>query len=397
MRILRAFGVMLFGAIFLALLAAPLNVAYAGIGSGITNITIGTLNPASPFAYGPSSVQATLSAVASPPNEECEITITSWAWTWSASPGSCSLSTDTNQVSTIVWNWTQNPSLPGGVNSNSITVSVVLQGTNCSGSNFTTNYTVTTNFSVTVIQITNQCVFTNPAPQSRTNIGVCEEVNLTLIGGPSTTTWSLSGAGTLSTTSGTTTLFTAPDVPNNCTITANYPGGPGLCSAITFSVVSPSAVLFVSPPLGRKHTTNVCDAGFHAQVVILPTNVSFYNIEISEMNASATATGCYSQWNGRIHQTWTQQGVGWLTPGPTNYLPIIVDYVYSGAVTPPVSSSGIFTWSIPWNYRKHGNQNDGYTFATLNQVATGSTNATCTMSKNGMSVTNALADPTINY
>jgi hypothetical protein len=366
---------MLFGAIFLALLAAPLNVAYAGIGSGITNITIGTLNPASPFAYGPSSVQATLSAVASPPNEECEITITSWAWTWSASPGSCSLSTDTNQVSTIVWNWTQNPSLPGGVNSNSITVSVVLQGTNCSGSNFTTNYTVTTNFSVTVIQITNQCVFTNPAPQSRTNIGVCEKVSLLLVGSPSGTfTWS-SSAGSLSTSSGQSTILTAPDTANNVTVTASYNGG---SCTLPLTVVAPSGCLYTKTN-GDQHIYPDTSAGFWANILILPTNVSFGNILIQEDRTVPTG-----QWGDLANSlvflpqgSWVQVATNNMVKGQDGVCFDIAKYITGG-----------MTWPVPMRYAVNtNNTNASYLFTTNTQAVSAHYGA-AVMSKTGVSTTN---------
>jgi hypothetical protein len=116
------------------------------------------------------------------------------------------------------------------------------------------------------------------------------------------------------------------------------------------------------------------------------------------MECYSTATGCYSNagWNNLLHQNWTGQGLGWLSPAQNNYLPTSVDYVYSGAIHSPFSA-GTFVWPIPWNCRKNGATNDGYNFATLNHEATATATGRCTMSKNLVSVTFDPGDTTVNW
>jgi hypothetical protein len=312
----------------LVLLAVPLDVAHAQDGSGITNITIGALNPASPFANGPNSVQATLSAGASAPNEDCEITITSWAWTWSASPGSCSPSTDTNQNTTSVWTWTQNPSLPGGSNGISLTVSVVLQGTNCSGSNFTTNYTVTTNVTVTIIQLTNECYATYPGNPTRTNIGIGEVVNLGIAGAPSGSTinWTVSGGGSLSVLTGTTNQYTAPilDPGNSCSptigATVTLSDGFSVATNLTFSVLTPTGLAFSLIRNinggGQPPPTNRAGSESMFRVYVLPTSVSFYNVPMREDIAPDSITwpsGWVSNYD-RVYYPFQQTYDDYFTP-----------------------------------------------------------------------------------
>ena len=248
-------------------------------------------------------------------------------------------------------------------------------------------------FNNQVFQLISQCVATTPSNQARTNLGVCEQVNLYFNPALPTTnvTWSAT-AGGLAVTSGITNLFTASDNATNVTVTATVGSMP---VNFYFKVFAPTGVVFVK--LGEKHTQGSLDAGFHAQCILSPTNVSFYNIEISEMNATYTGSGCFAFINGQIHKTWIQQGVGWLTPGQNNYLNPEVDYTYLSAMPPAGPGPGTDSCPIPWNYREHGTTNDGYNFATLTSSAIATTNV-CTKSKNGMSSTSFnISDPTVNW
>ncbi len=255
--------------------------------------------------------------------------------------------------------------------------------------NVTTAPDLTNSF--TVIQITNQCVATTPANRVRTTIGVCEEVDIGLAGSPSGTfTWSAS-VGSLSQTNGTNTRFTAPDTETNSIISVYYNGGE--CN-IQFTINKPSGVRFVK--LADKHVQGWLDAGFHVQCIIMNTNVSFYNIEISELEATATATGCFSCLNGQIHKRWTDQGITWLTPAQNNYLSTVVDYSRKVACNNVGPGPGTFSWDIPWNYRRHGASNDGYNIVNITSSANATTNE-CTVIKNGVSATFKINDPSVEW
>ena len=166
---------------------------------------------------------------------------------------------------------------------------------------------------------------------------------------------------------------------------------------VPFEVVKPSGIHFVHPPLGVQHIYNTCDAGFHAQVVILPTDVSFCNIDISEMHTNAIGTGCYAFCDHNPdydHKNWTEQGIppnGWLQPDDNNNLPTIVDYCEGPVIDPPFTNGGTFKWNIPWNYKGHGHEGDGDTFKTITQTTTATSAGNCTISKADMT-TNFPAD-----
>jgi hypothetical protein len=148
-----------------------------------------------------------------------------------------------------------------------------------------------------VVQITNQCVATTPANQSRTTIGVGEDVNLWLVGSPSGTfTWSTS-AGSVSPTSGTSTTLTAPGNAATATVTVSYTGGS--CSQ-SFNVIEPANVYYLKQDL--YHTYDKADIGFKALVYLQPDSVNFGAVLAQEEQAYCTATGVYSAYNGLGHQ-----------------------------------------------------------------------------------------------
>lgn len=238
-----------------------------------------------------------------------------------------------------------------------------------------------------------QCVATTPTNRARNIIGVCEQVSLSFSSAlPTNLVWSVSGGGTLSTNYGKSNIFTAPDVAATNVITMTYPGT-SISVKKTFYVQTPIGVKF--DKIASQHTQGACEAGFHAGVTILNTNVSFYNVEISEMNCTATGSGCWAFANGIVHPTWTQQGAGWLTPAYNNIINTnTVDYVRVFLAVP--NGPGTFVWPIPWNYRKHGATNDGHYFATLTMTAT-ATDTNCTVEKNKMTAQFDNNAPNVSY
>lgn len=231
----------------------------------------------------------------------------------------------------------------------------------------------------------------NPDDQ-RTTIGVGEVVFLW--GMPEETTWK-SSAGYLSPTNGNATTLTGPDIGTTVAVTGCV-GDTTL--SIDFGVIAPSDVQFADPPLNLRHRQSYCDAGFHAQVIILPRSVSFANIEFSELEAPVTADGCYASYNGMQHSRWTDQGGSWLHPGCDNLLPADVDYCWVQRIAPriwplPHFDAGNFSCSIPWNYRSIGATNDGHYFKTLVQTTTATTTGKCTISKSNRTISYEASDP----
>jgi hypothetical protein len=151
--------------------------------------------------------------------------------------------------------------------------------------------------------ITSQTVATIPSNRARTRIGVGESVQLTFVPtGPnadmiaSIGTWTADpdGKGTLSSTSGQTVTYTAPDRAASVTFTAKASGYSG---SLTLTIVEPSAVALQRRP-GTKgnHTVNTVSAGFIADVYIYPKDVSFENCSCLEGEAYAEGNGCCQQY-----------------------------------------------------------------------------------------------------
>jgi hypothetical protein len=242
-----------------------------------------------------------------------------------------------------------------------------------------------------LIHHTRCTALTNPDPE-RQNLGVGEYVDFyfdppVVMTAPETPHWDTT-AGSVSPTTGSDTLFTAPINAANATVKATIRGAK---LETSFDVKEPSGVKFVK--VLAIHQQGYCDAGFQADVTILPTDVSFNRVEISEMEATATASGCFASLNDRIHKNWTDQGFGWLQPDCDNKLPPTVDQARVG-VPFGCTGSGSFSWPIPWNFRVVGDLSDGHTFKTLPQTAV-SANSSCTTSKNGISVKFQNSDQTV--
>jgi hypothetical protein len=250
---------------------------------------------------------------------------------------------------------------------------------------------------VTAVQLDSTTVATIPSNRKRTTLGVGEQVTLTLSpSSASPVSWWLApsfGAGSLSASTGSTVTFTAGDTSADPTIyvmVGDSTSHQAECIQ-PFTVIPPSGVQFTK--LSERHEQWTCSAGFHAQVTILPTMVSFYRTQISEMSCyPSAAQGCYALMSNDQHPRWSS----WYTPSQDNRLSTSVDYVFSNIVRYPYSA-GLFVWNIPWNYRVIGNSSDGYSFTYLDHVQTATDTGYCTMSKNGQSASFYPADPSVNW
>lgn len=234
-----------------------------------------------------------------------------------------------------------------------------------------------------VIKVEHETVATIPADRTRTTIGVCEEVSIT-INLATSVTWSLTGGGTLSSTSGTSTVFTAGDSPTTSKVTATLSNGEK-CE-VEYTVIAPSGVSMTKVANSKKHVNGTASCGFLANITITPTTVSFGNIEGQEQAVAPVVTGFYS--------TFTQnhaQG-GWFSVGQDN----IVggqDQIFSGNKAPPFSV-GTYVWAIPWHYRCAGTSGAGTEFKVVNHSVSATATGKVTMSKAGASESCNASDPT---
>ncbi len=231
--------------------------------------------------------------------------------------------------------------------------------------------------------VTSQTVATMPSNRARTRLGVGESTNLTYSLGAAT--WSMNRpdpeGGSLSSTSGATITYTAPDRAVNVTITAT---GGGCTKTIQLTIVEPSSVSMQRKPgtLGN-HTINTASVGFIADIYIMPADVSFEHCSYLESEVYAVGTGCFEQF-------YRDNNVG----HHPNTSPI--------PIGPPVSDTsgskvnghdkiaasgsrcqGGWTWSIPWSFRVGGGLDKRFT--TVDQVVAITAAGLATITKAGES------------
>jgi hypothetical protein len=126
-----------------------------------------------------------------------------------------------------------------------------------------------------------QTVCTVPTNTARRTIGIGEQVSCSIV--PSRdATWKLIGAGSLSTTSGPSTIFTASMSPTNSSVIAQIDS---VTQALAFKVIAPSGIGNVSVYQETgwgEEGTNTIGALTTFWFSILPTNVSFANVYFRE-------------------------------------------------------------------------------------------------------------------
>jgi hypothetical protein len=251
----------------------------------------------------------------------------------------------------------------------------------------------------TVFKVDTECLAAAPLPQTRTRIGVCEQVSLTLQPSSlSPVTWSISGDGLLSATTGNPITFTAHDRASAPTITATYGGA---ACEVSFTIVEPDGAYQVQ--FGNTiHWQGTASAGFRGITYLTPKDVSFENLEINEGTCVGVGTGCLLNLNGQVHSPWPSwasvstgnPATGCVVEGPNQTGGTYWDCIYTFAGGGPWTS-GTFTWPIPWEFRKPGGSKKQFTTLTHYAEVENVTGKT-TQSKGGVTVLAMPSDPTEN-
>ena len=237
--------------------------------------------------------------------------------------------------------------------------SVTVTFTSGATDDFTNGYTNSASATINAVMLTSICEATTPTNQSRTTIGVGEAVDLNLVTPSGSVTWSNSGGGTLSTTSGSSTTFTAPDRGQTCTITATETSNTN-CSPTwskTFSVIEPSGAYYVTNLL--YHTYDEANIGFQALIYLQPDSVNFGAVQCQEEQAYLVANGVYSQYNGVGHQPYQVATFGTTVvpgrgTGDATGSGFPSDTCYSGDTDSSLHlpyANGSETLAIPWDFK----------------------------------------------
>jgi hypothetical protein len=222
---------------------------------------------------------------------------------------------------------------------------------------------------------------------------VGEEVAVTFSLGSAT--WTKSGGGTLSATSGATVTYTAPDTGGSVTLTAT---GSGCTASITFTFVAPSAVnMRIYPGTGTLHTQNRPDIGMKTAIYFGPDDVSFYNIQYHEVDIACVANGVYAPFNGLGHDAHpaTLSASTDVVSGSGTRMNAR-DTVFSGdPATAAPFAAGTETYDIPYEYKVGGGS--FHRFATVRQQAALAADGTLTATKGGASATKRVSDASSSY
>ena len=133
---------------------------------------------------------------------------------------------------------------------------------------------------VRVIKLVTQTLSNVPSNQDRTKLGIAEDV-ICHIKPSFNAEWSVEGSGRVRTTSGSMNLFVADKTPGAAVLHAMVLG---IDCSVQFEIVQPNGMrvsLFEDLSLGAPGDSQV-GAGSIFDCVVLPDDVSFYNIDLRE-------------------------------------------------------------------------------------------------------------------
>lgn len=246
----------------------------------------------------------------------------------------------------------------------------------------------------TIVKLKSQTVATAPTDRARKKLGVGEKVTMTLEPTSLTPlTWSKTGQGTLSATTGNNVTFTAHDRASTPTVKVTYDSND---YTISFNVIEPSGGLIEQEPgTGVWHIQGVPTCGFKGRPYIQPDDVSFQNIYIREGSVNAVTTGYFSYQGSPNHTAGTTPvSVGSVTTGKGSKVNA-VDTIQGGSDNHTPYVNGTFTWAIPW-YFKVGTGAEKQ-FATINHVKSIDSTGTLSISKGGTTTSAALNATSSSY
>jgi hypothetical protein len=258
---------------------------------------------------------------------------------------------------------------------------IVAAGCECSPCDLLGDDIVTVNVTscATGVSLQHETVSTVPANRGRTKLGVGEQVTLWLSPNPPCgVSWSLIGPGSLSTTSGNVTTFTAHNAASSTTVRATVGGTP---LEVSFNVVEPASQTgaissVLSFPAGTQ------GAGMILNVTVHPTDVSFLNVEILELPGPATNIfGYFATYPPA--QLAHSPNPNWVRLSASNGL----NDTASQSGHPPPWSLGGFLWDIPVRWRVVNTTTQGTLPNRVQTFQIANATGTTTVAKLGQSVT----------
>lgn len=230
------------------------------------------------------------------------------------------------------------------------------------------------------------CVSPCPTNTHRLTLGVGEEVNVSL--DPLLTqyasqfiTWSATG-GSVSVVHSNATKFTAPSNAVPASVTMEYRG---VSYTTNFTVFQPSGIKATLHGQPDAFAIGTVGAGMRMDVVLQPTNVSFYRVQIIEPAANATnKQGCFTNTVPPNHDQ--DHGAGaWHAAASSN---LVVDGVFDHASSYgwSIGQAGSYTWPISPFWRVVGSTDSHALSGWTDQVHSLASDGTMTVEKLGHQV-----------
>jgi hypothetical protein len=194
---------------------------------------------------------------------------------------------------------------------------------------------------------------------TRTKVGVCEQVDLSAA--PATgLTWTAS-VGTLTTLTSGGRRWTAPETAATATITATP--ATGTAATVSFTVVPPKDITAPGTPTELAYPAGQQGVGMTNVLLFGPTDVCFSQLEwLEDPGPGSNISGYFTSKpaNSLAHKPNTH----WL-PINANNSGLIDTAAFFGWPSP--WSAGGFEWDIPNRYRKAGS-GSGYVFFNSLQI-----------------------------
>ncbi|MEO8615219.1 MAG: binary toxin-like calcium binding domain-containing protein [Luteolibacter sp.] len=230
-----------------------------------------------------------------------------------------------------------------------------------------------------------------PTDRARLKFGVGEEINFKVSPVLASATWTKT-VGTLDVTTGTKVLLTLDDTTGAAKkVTADYLGQP---LEKEFEIFAPTGVDHADIASTINYPIGQASAGMHlSPVVVAPTDVSFYNVQMLEVGQAATAISGYFT----VHPPISHVGHGadvWFKLDEKNQWPSTWDYATLTNWPGPWTQAGAFTWNIPakWKVVSPLATSSEHTITGWNQVFSIAVGGAITIEKFNHSVTRTTAD-----
>jgi hypothetical protein len=228
---------------------------------------------------------------------------------------------------------------------------------------------------------------------NRTDLGVGERVDLSfsaaLVNNSAwTCTWS-TAAGSVYPSSGNATTFIAPSNASPATVTATV-GDEQV--DVPFAVFEPSGIKASLRGLPDLFAIGSVGAGMYMNVVLQPTNVSFYRVQVKEPVADATnKQGYFVNHPPPNHDE--LHGAGAWHPVLCNNFVSDGVFDHADSYNWPIGQSGVYTWPIDAIWRIAADSVTHALSGWTPQVHTLSADGTVTVEKLGHHVTRSPNQP----